>query len=552
MDSNLQTNFKNAPPLQRVVSALIAIGLMGTLVACLDFLQPSSESSSQQKKSTSNEVYSSIHGNKGVYDEYAEGERQQRFLVGSVMTYPLPDTLTYVYTPPPGVTDLQFPGQQPSFKQPNGSYVFSNLPVDAGGRGPKIEVTFTTPKLDFETVATQMVDTLQVGLPNGSSGSSSFYFKIVEASSQSNAAAVEPDQPAVEGSHPASLAADDYYLWETHLFSSDAITLTTAECNDQLDFWRDENNFLAIRSPVLPVTETYTGGLTLPVAFRDSYSPTLALIEYSPAFTETEVFSIPLTYQPAQFTFLANALPHQDGEHWIALSAAEDEATTCPAGLNISAEHWVFDTEIWFDFGGEQDTYKDQILWVYYCHRGQNSPVSAGVQLTPTNFGPYQGQSVTCLGAHPLRLRDFGTPNPPFVLYGEATGSITPTQTISFHHTIRNLSDQAITVTLSISSSASLPWALFEGTQSGPTEPRTPLEMPITLENEFGFPNNERHFWLIAEMPAATESGPETVRVTAHNSENPAQTTWTSDLVWVGDWVAPPPKYKLYFPLIAR
>jgi len=133
------------------------------------------------------------------------------------------------------------------------------------------------------------------------------------------------------------------------------------------------------------------------------------------------------------------------------------------------------------------------------------------------------------------------------------TGWVTPTQTISFPHTVANHTGAPITVTLSHSSTLGLPWGFYSGTVSAPDLPLTPITGPVRLNSSY--PGRWRYFWLIATVPAGAPSGAETLVITATDVASPTRSAWTSDLVWVGDWVAPPPPprwYQLYLPLVLR
>ncbi len=61
---------------------------------------------------------------------------------------------------------------------------------------------------------------------------------------------------------------------------------------------------------------------------------------------------------------------------------------------------------------------------------------------------------------------------------------------------------------------------------------------------------------MIVPAPAEIEPGPGTLIITATDVPSSALSAWTSDLLWVGDWVAPPPapwiQHRVYLPLVVR
>jgi hypothetical protein len=346
----------------------------------------------------------------------------------------------------------------------------------------------------------------------------------------------------------------DYYLWQTRLwFFQPETTMTTELCQDWVDFLQADTTFAALRFPVQPPTLTYTEPYTLPVSFAREHSPTLALKD-SRIFPFTDLFTVSLEYKPRHFTFLENELPAAPGEHWLALGVVPSPTLTCPAGLNLGPDDWLSIAEIWLDLGGGKDAYADSLLPLYYCYEGEESPFATTLaswlldgDLSVTS---YQGWGITCLGPHPFRLLDWALPDPspPFELHGSNFARIQPSQAVSLSHRLRNLGVDPVTVNLEYASEAGLTWEIYSGTEDGPD---MPLTGPLML------PDPERYIWLVTTVPGGAASGPETVVVTATDTTAPAQSSWTSNLLWIGDWVAPPPqpwtpRYEIYLPVIIR
>jgi hypothetical protein len=108
-------------------------------------------------------------------------------------------------------------------------------------------------------------------------------------------------------------------------------------------------------------------------------------------------------------------------------------------------------------------------------------------------------------------------------------------------------------VVLTHSSTLGLPWGFYSGTVDAPDVPLVPITGPFQVK-PFG-PNPPYNFWAITTVPADVPAGAETLVITATDVISPTRVAWTSDLAWVGDWVAPPGPplwYRLYLPLVLR
>jgi hypothetical protein len=255
---------------------------------------------------------------------------------------------------------------------------------------------------------------------------------------------------------------------------------------------------------------------------------------------------MPLEYRPQYHTFLENELPSAPGEHWLALGAATTPTFTCPDGLPAKWDYrdW-FVADLYLDLGGEQDTCAGCNLPLYYCYRGQDPPffLAAMSQALGGDVTSYQGWGITCLGPHPVTLDGGGQS---FTLHGQHTGYVSPTQTIAFSHYVEKNSSSPMTITLDHASSLGLPWGIYSDSLG--TEP---LPDPIVLGQWY----DSRRFYLIATVPADAPDGAETLTITATDVASPSLSAWTSDLLWVGDWVEPPGPplwHKLYLPLVLR
>lgn len=119
---------------------------------------------------------------------------------------------------------------------------------------------------------------------------------------------------------------------------------------------------------------------------------------------------------------------------------------------------------------------------------------------------------------------------------------------ISLYHPLTNFRAAPVDITFDYTSSLGIPWTVYSDNAG---EPESPIEGPLSLGG-----SERSAIWMIAEIPAETPSGAETVLITATNVMADAQTAWASDVLWVGEWVAPPPPswsaYSIYLPLVFR
>lgn len=356
--------------------------------------------------------------------------------------------------------------------------------------------------------------------------------------------------PQQQFSRAPQAPSDDYKVWmvEIHSEPKGVLTMTTSLCQDWVTLAQSERTFLALRFPVEPQTMSYTEPYTLPVIFSPAYSPTLKLVESSGP--NSSYLTIPLEYKSKYLSFLESEMPVASGEHWLALGAVETPAASCE---NVpTTTGWRFDTTLFMDFGGQTDTTQGKVLPFYYCYEGLEAPGTLLRAVAGENAVSYQGWGITCQGPHYLSLSQYVSP---LEIYGMYTEWITPTHTISFSHSLVNWTGSTMTVTVDFSSTMNLPWGVYYGSEDEPDDPLAPITGPFQVK-PFG-PNPFRTIWLIADVPAGTPSGMETLIITATDVISPAHKSWTSNLLWVGDWVAPPSetptmKYWVYLPLVLR
>ena len=442
----------------------------------------------------------------------------------------VPDRVTISWMPPPGATNVQV-HPPPTSIEPDGTHVWE-LPVDYDGNAKPIVLTYDRPEEVSQTVDTAVAQRPDTGEQVASS-----------LARPQGPAPPRSAPPAASGppapSRGTGRPQDDYFAWRVRIDVLSEETLTTDLCQDVLDFLQEGTSFVAFRFPLQPVDLPPTADYTLPIVFRGAYSPTLGLHDLR---TGTNIITIPLEYKPRHFTFLENELPAASGERWLALGARIAPRVTCPAGLQLDRVFYEAYGTGYLDLGGEPDTCAGCTLPLYYCYEGQEAPLmtsflsrSLGGAASLTS---YQGWGITCLGPQPLKLQEPTVA--PISLILSATGWVTYTQAISLWHRVSNNTMSPLTVTLAHTSSLGLTWGIYSGTKQRPDIPLVPITGPIQLAPVMSYPQNQRNFWLIANVPAGAEAGADTVYITATAALSPTFSTWVTDLVWVGDWVAPP------------
>ncbi|MBU0492142.1 MAG: hypothetical protein KKA73_23125 [Chloroflexi bacterium] len=347
--------------------------------------------------------------------------------------------------------------------------------------------------------------------------------------------------PAKPSPVPGTTAArlDDFYLWETTMwwYGVPGLTITANLCQDSVGLLQSDTAFVALRFPVQPPSLAYTDPYTLPVYFGDGYSPYLALLDERT--TSTAILTTALEYKPQYLTFAENELPLAPGEHWLTLGAVTSPALDCAGLPSLPPDEWEVQANVWLDFDGGRDVGRGAVLPLYYCYEGQAPPG----QLVSADATSYQGWNITCLGPHYLTLRD-GPDN--WELAGQVGAWITPTQVISFPHTIYNWTftpPMPLTFTMEASCTLDAGWAFYADKQG-----QTPLAGPIRVDDYLDF-------WVFGQTPADAAPGAYELFITARTDDTAPAWQQTTDLMWVGNWVAPPlPSWwhRLCLPLVLR
>lgn len=155
-------------------------------------------------------------------------------------------------------------------------------------------------------------------------------------------------------------------------------------------------------------------------------------------------------------------------------------------------------------------------------------------------ISPNQGWNITCLGPDLLKLQD----DLAWELAGGGIGWITHTQTISFGHTLYNWTPYPViplTFILEISSTAAAGWAFYADPAG-----QMPLADSIRVDNVL-------EFWVFGQPPSDIPDGPYDLVVTARTEDALPASQQVADLLWVGEWVAPPSShYRVFLPVVRK
>jgi len=304
---------------------------------------------------------------------------------------------------------------------------------------------------------------------------------------------------------------------------------------------QSDSFFLAARTPVT-ATASITGSYRLPFVFGSPYSQTLYLDDYSDPWGSPMIFTTTLEYRPERHTFLANALPSAAGERWAALGGASVEPAVCPQGLNVSAGDWGLRSDLWLDLSDQPNLCEGCEVNLYYCYEGQTPP-SFSALARPLAVPAYQGEGITCIGPQITTLVDESAA-PPLQMQGGGYHPVTPPATVSSHRIL--LTAGQVNVNLVYSSTLAVAWNMYEDNGSGGPDLSKPITPPILV-------NSFQEIWLVADIPNGATAGLQTLNVTASLVDDPTTTVTTSDILWIGDWVAPPTSQQfVYLPLVIK
>jgi hypothetical protein len=534
---------KNAPLWKRLMVTAPLLMIM-TMSGCHDWLGNFDTSSNTIQEKITSQDRSELW----LMDEETAWEKTRRNLIifGHCSGPPFPSKVTIVLTPGGGTSGYEFYNDEGSTPHPTSTTQHEN-----GSTTYTFEVNVSPQNGSFDLHMRYSPGhgTHTVTVHNGGESIS----KSIKVGGDSrNRLAIRERRAATSG---VMASQQDYYLWRVHQWIlNDETSMDAATCQDWIDFLQSEDFFLAMRFPVYPPPQDDTESYTLPLVLGTPYTPTLTLHAYQ-QYTTTIPFTAPLDLRAEQHTFLENELPAAPGERWMAMGVITPTAG-CDNVPDLPAGNWDFQVDLALDFGGAQEAGWDQVLPLYYCYQGQDAPPFFSSAMARALGGDnllnpsYQGWDITCIGPQPLRLYDWDFPEQaavPLEFHNTNFALITATQTISAEHVLWPLGTDPVTVTLEYSSTLGLPWAAYADENGD-----IPITGPFVVEKVIP-PNPQTRLWMIAEVPAGV-NGIETLVITATTVTSPTQSVWTSDHVWVGDWIAPPSfdDYSIYLPLTQR
>jgi hypothetical protein len=354
---------------------------------------------------------------------------------------------------------------------------------------------------------------------------------------------------------PLGTDADWYVAWQIDqwIFSQHA-EMSAAMCEEWVAFLQSKDVFFALRYPASSLALTNAQPEAPPVVFDPPYTPTL-ILEDTRIEPVATFFTIPLELRPERQAFLDSELPSAPGEQWLALGLETDPVADCSGVPDLAAGEWQFIMDFLLDLHDRPQWGMGEVLPLYYCYEGQAPPffflVSDQV-LSGDEVTSGQGQGITYMGPQPVRLVTWFDP-PRFELHGTNTIHISPTDSISLSHFMVNTRSTPLTVTFDYSSTLNAAWDIVTGTIDGPHEPLTPIADPFTLP-PLSEPLDRTYFWMLSQVPEDTAAGAYTLIITATDVMSRDLNVQTSDLLWVGEWVAPSQKgdNRVYLPIVVR
>ncbi len=450
-------------------------------------------------------------------------------------------TVSYRYYPPGAAWDFSF--STPPDSVTSQSYEWRNLVPGAevllSFRFPILHKWDRNPYKGTESFSARTSD----GGVSAVMHTTEIYHATAAGESPPNG--LPPEAPRTE---PQSQSNQIWYLIRWLDMSSDS--MTTAVCEDLLDLLRSDDAFLALRVPVTP-SAVVSEAASVPLLLGGDFVPQMQIYRYTP-YPAMTVYSTTLELRPDRLHFLGNALPGAEGEEWLALGVPSD-APACPSGLNQAPGSWSFSSRIYLDLSGQPDYCRGCTLPFYVCYEGQSEPLTsqaAALALALAGSSPdmtaYSNQGITCLGPEAIQL----TSSLVWKLAGAGTDIVTPTQSIQFHHYLVNRSGGTLSFNLTTESDLGVTWRIYGGTAEVPNLSQ-PITSPVAVaDDEF------KHFWLISDpLSADTAHGPYSLRLTAALVSSPLDLQWTGDMIWVGDWVAPPSEptmHRIYLPVVFK
>jgi hypothetical protein len=471
---------------------------------------------------------------------YAPGERVELTYSRQTTGTPPPSRVDITFVGAKEVENLQFTPPPDADSNPP-FYTWSDVDPNT-----EIRISFDTPNAS-PNQAIQNLFSASVGLNVIDASLSTVHVNASQTTTKS-----DPDPRTTRPPQELQTPQAEIPVWQiTRWVDVPGQEFTTEFCQDWLDFLQSDEVFMAARFP--EPTHAVTESIPLPMVMTSPYSNTLKVRDLDQGWPPPAVITVPMEIRPERLSFANNHLPNKEGEAWVTLGLSDDQVTTCPAGLNIAKDRWHLFAEGLLDFSNQPDNCDGCSLTLYYCYEGQDQPMGSALTsmlLKGAGIDSLQIEGITCIGPHPHPLNDSQS----WIMEGSSTDVVSPGESLAFHHFLILDSGEAVDINLTYSSTLDIEWKYYQDDGSYAPDLTKPITLPINLT---GFAD----FWIVCDpVPVNAPAGPHSLTITA--TDNDSGSMVTSNLIWVGDWVAPPTpkpiepppvdKYYLYLPLVLR
>lgn len=390
----------------------------------------------------------------------------------------------FIWTPPYGAVNFQFPGRQPD---PGGPpYSFSGLTPE------QIATGFNVSYQVSQGMVNQGYFFDSLSILQGESGVSSqiSHFSVSKL-------AVETSPKSLPTRQLNAPQASD--IWYVNHYTDVETNLTTQVCEDMLAQAQSANAFMAWRLPVADTIQP-NQAYTVPILTQPGSSPTVILETYGAGDVP-----MPLEVRGAASEWANQNLPAAQGEMWVALGVKPGAALTCPAGLNVNA--YSLNAEIQLDLTGRPNDCAGCVLEFFGCYKTEAMPAAlrAAAALAPNSLTT---NGYTCLGED--MVLNMGNWE-----YHDFTESLLlkPGDPIYIHYFVFNTGGDPIT--LSLAPAPTLPgaaWVIRPGQAGNPWV----ADMGAVVGSQVTIPGNygEFHFHIFSTVPAGTPAGSYTYALT--------------------------------------
>jgi len=422
-------------------------------------------------------------------------------------------TGTYIWTPPEYASGLSFsrppePGGPP--------FVWEGLAPNTS-----LQVSFYFPQKPAGVFGDwNVTEYFEVSTSDGQ------YDRAVHTTTLDGASALATE-PTASLAQSRETSASDNMVWElARWFDFRSTVMDTTTCQIWVDFLRSPQAFFAVR---MPASSTTSGdAVRVPFVSGADYPSMLRIQRYAPA---SWIYTATLELRAERLTYVANALPQEEGEQWLPLGVSSD-APACPASLSIAAGNWSLMGTIFVDLSHRADNCLGCLQPIYFCYEGQDSPLTMA---KPTSAQAADSapatDGITCFGPQTVSIGG----GPSWNVMGTTSLIAMPPESLRLYHAVSNRTGVERDFNLSYESDLAVTWRLYRGTSTAPNMSQ-PLGNTVRLTDK-----QVQFIWLISDpLPTDTPPGSYSLRFAAALASAPAEARWASDIIWVGEWVAPP------------